>query len=260
MSGFQCTAQQIAQKFSDFMSTKTAPKNEQEFDTLMGRFTHCYKQPARRLLLIGPPGCGKGTQSPILVDKHCLCHLATGDMLRAAVKAGTEMGKQADAVMKAGGLVSDDIVVGIIREAIAKPECANGFILDGFPRTVGQAKMLDDMLAKSGTKLDTTVEFKIDDDKLVDRVCGRLVHPASGRSYHKVFNPPKVSMTDDLTGEALIQRSDDEPVTLKKRLEQFHAQTRPVIDYYKSKGNLTTVDADSSMKSVTEKIAAALNH
>jgi adenylate kinase len=165
-----------------------------------------------RLLL---SGCGKGTQAPKLKRENCLCHLATGDMLRAAVSAGTEMGKKADAVMKSGGLVSDDIVVGIISEAIQQPECRKGFILDGFPRTVAQAQKLDAMLQQRQEQLNAVVNFAIPDSVLLPRVTGRLVHPASGRSYHKLFNPPKVPMKDDVTGDALIQRADDNEQSMK---------------------------------------------
>eukprot|EP00297_Palpitomonas_bilix_P025662 CAMPEP_0113884030 /NCGR_PEP_ID=MMETSP0780_2-20120614/9981_1 /TAXON_ID=652834 /ORGANISM="Palpitomonas bilix" /LENGTH=267 /DNA_ID=CAMNT_0000871505 /DNA_START=78 /DNA_END=881 /DNA_ORIENTATION=- /assembly_acc=CAM_ASM_000599 len=207
-----------------------------------------------RALLIGPPGAGKGTQGPKLKEDYCLCHLATGDMLRAAVRAGTDMGKKAKAVMDRGELVSDEIVVGIVEEAIEEPECKNGFLLDGFPRTIRQAEMLDEMLAKKGKKLDTALEFKIDDDLLVRRITGRLVHPASGRSYHEEFNPPKKAMTDDVTGEALVRRSDDNATTLKKRLGAFHNDTMPVLQYYKEKGVLRTVEAANPMSSVYEDI------
>lgn len=199
--------------------------------------------PEKRMILVGPPGSGKGTQAPIIKDRFCLCHLATGDMLRAAVRAGTEMGKQADAVMKAGGLVSDEIVVGIIREAIDTPECKNGFILDGFPRTVEQAKKLDSMLSTKGAKLDHVIEMKIDDELLVKRITGRLVHAPSGRSYHTEFRPPRVPMCDDETGEPLIQRADDNEGTLRKRLGAFHEQTSPVVDYYAKQGLYACVDA-----------------
>ena len=150
---------------------------------------------------MGPPGCGKGTQSPKLVDEYCVCHLATGDMLRAAVAAGSEMGRAADAVMKAGGLVSDDIVVGIIRENLGSKACAKGFALDGFPRTVPQAEKLAELLAADGKAITSVIEFAIDDQLLKDRISGRWVHKSSGRSYHTTFNPPKVAGKDDVRGE-----------------------------------------------------------
>ena len=179
-------------------------------------------------------------------------------MLRAAVRAGTDMGKKAKAAMDSGALVTDDIVVGIIRDAIDAPECKNGFILDGFPRTVVQATRLDEMLAHKNQQVDKVVNFEIDDSLLVDRISGRRIHPSSGRSYHTVFNPPKVDGLDDLTGEVLIQRKDDNATTLVTRLEAFHAQTQPVIDYYKKKGKLVEVNAQSSMKDVTNQIRLGL--
>lgn len=145
-----------------------------------------------------PAGCGKGTQSPKLVDEYCVCHLATGDMLRAAVAAGTEMGKEADRIMKAGGLVSDEVVIGIIRENLGRKECAKGFVLDGFPRTVPQAAKLEELLAADGKKIDSVIEFAIDDELLKERIGGRWIHKASGRSYHTKFAPPKVAGKDDV--------------------------------------------------------------
>lgn len=208
--------------------------------------------------LIGPPGCGKGTQSPVLKDEYCLCHLATGDILRAAVREGTEMGKKAKAAMEAGQLVTDEIVIGIIKDAIKSPECRRGFILDGFPRTVVQAEKLDEMLAKESTQVDKVVNFNLPDSILVERISGRRVHPASGRSYHTKFNPPKVDGKDDITGELLIQRKDDNVDTLGARLVAFHQQTQPVIDFYRKQGKLTEVNANTSMNSVTEQIRASL--
>ncbi|KDN41205.1 Adenylate kinase 1, partial [Rhizoctonia solani AG-8 WAC10335] len=172
-----------------------------------------------RMILIGPPGAGKGTQAPTIRDKFCVCHLATGDMLRDQVAKKTPLGVEAKKIMDAGGLVSDDIMVGMIKDQLQNNKnCKNGFILDGFPRTVPQAEKLDGMLAERKEKLDHVVELKIDDQLLVSRITGRLIHLASGRTYHKEFNPPKKPMTDDVTGEPLIQRSDDNAETLRKRL------------------------------------------
>ncbi|GES66686.1 adenylate kinase 1 [Aspergillus terreus] len=197
-----------------------------------------------RIILMGPPGAGKGTQAPRIKDKYCVCHLATGDMLRSQVAKKTELGKEAKKIMDQGGLVSDEIMINMIKSELENnAECKNGFILDGFPRTVAQAERLDDMLAARQQKLQHAIELQIDDALLVARITGRLVHPASGRSYHKIFNPPKQEMKDDITGEPLIQRSDDNAETLKKRLGTYHAQTAPVCDYYKKTGIWRGIDA-----------------
>ncbi|KAJ5726525.1 adenylate kinase cytosolic [Penicillium malachiteum] len=197
-----------------------------------------------RIILMGPPGAGKGTQAPNIKDKYCACHLATGDMLRSQVAKKTELGKEAKKIMDQGGLVSDEIMIGMIKSELENnAECKNGFILDGFPRTVAQAERLDDMLTERKQKLQHAVELQIDDALLVARITGRLVHPASGRSYHKIFNPPKSDMKDDVTGEPLIQRSDDNAETLTKRLSTYHAQTAPVCEYYKKTGIWRGIDA-----------------
>jgi len=215
--------------------------------------------PTKNIILVGPPGCGKGTQAPIIKEKYGLCHLATGDLLRAAVAAGTDMGKRAKAVMESGGLVSDDIVIGIIKDNIKTPDCSNGFILDGFPRTVEQAKSLDGMLVseKCGS-IDAVIEFKVPDEVLVERICGRMIHAPSGRSYHTKFAPPKVAGKDDITGEPLTKRKDDNAETLKSRLGAFHAQTKPVVDYYAAKGMYSPINADQKSDTVKAAIAAVL--
>eukprot|EP00741_Cyanophora_paradoxa_P001690 tig00000498_g1640.t1 len=212
----------------------------------------------RRLVLIGAPGCGKGTQAPKLKADYELCHLATGDMLREAVAAGTDLGKQAKSVMERGELVSDDLVVGIIKEAIKQPVCKKGFILDGFPRTVAQAEKLDSMLSATGAKIDKAIQFVIDDSLLIRRVTGRLIHPASGRSYHVDFAPPKVAGKDDITGEPLVHRADDNEETLKKRLDAFHKQTKPVISYYAGKSILAAINADQKSDKVYADIKKAV--
>nr|CCA21663.1 adenylate kinase putative [Albugo laibachii Nc14] len=224
----------------------------------ISRRLECATKKERRTIFIGPPGCGKGTQSPILKDEYCLCHLATGDILRAAVRDGTEMGKKAKRAMEAGELVTDDIVIGIIKDAIKDPECRRGFILDGFPRTVVQAEKLDEVLGQTGTQVDTVFNFNIPDQVLVDRIAGRRVHVPSGRSYHLIFNPPKVDGKDDITGEELIQRKDDNLTTLGARLEAFHEQTEPVIAYYRRQGKLLDVNANAKMVSVTEQLRTKL--
>ncbi|KAK6460798.1 adenylate kinase 1 [Scheffersomyces coipomensis] len=212
-----------------------------------------------RMVLIGPPGAGKGTQAPNLKDKFCACHLATGDMLRAQVAAKTALGVEAKKIMDQGGLVSDEIMVGIIQNELENnKECANGFILDGFPRTIPQAEKLDAMLQNRKTPLEKAVELKIDDELLVARITGRLVHPASGRSYHKLFNPPKKSMIDDVTGEPLVQRSDDNEGALKKRLVTYHKQTEPIVDYYRKSGIWSGIDASQKPTKVWADILKCL--
>jgi len=204
------------------------------------------KSPARQLrtILLGPPGAGKGTQSPKLRDEFCICHLATGDMLREQVAKKTPLGMEAKKVMDAGGLVSDEIVVGMIKDQLENNKaCQNGFVLDGFPRTVPQAQKLGGMLQSRGEKLDSVLQFLIDDQLLISRITGRLTHPGSGRTYHKEFNPPKKPGVDDVTGEPLVQRSDDNVEALRKRLVTFHAQTGPVVDYYKAIGLWRGIDA-----------------
>ncbi|EXF84248.1 adenylate kinase [Colletotrichum fioriniae PJ7] len=217
-----------------------------------------------RMILIGPPGAGmqlqlsifarKGTQAPKIKEKFNCCHLiisnrpsnsqATGDMLRSQVAKKTPLGREAKKIMDQGGLVSDDIVIGMIKEELDNnKECKGGFILDGFPRTVPQAEGLDTMLKARNQTLQHAVELQIDDSLLVARITGRLVHPASGRSYHSTFNPPKEYMKDDITGEPLIQRSDDNAEALKKRLATYHAQTAPVVNYYKQNGIWKGLDA-----------------
>lgn len=203
-------------------------------------------------------GAGKGTQAPIIKEEYCICHLSTGDMLRDAVKAKTEMGLKAKSVMEAGKLVSDDIVAGIVAEAVKGPDCKRGFILDGFPRTVNQAQILDKLLSQMNVSIDKVVNLKIDDDLLVKRVTGRLVHPASGRAYNIYFNPPKVANVDDVTGEPLVHRSDDTEDKLRVRLSEFHAKTQPVLKYYGEK--VANIDADQDIKVITEEIQNALSN
>jgi adenylate kinase len=208
-----------------------------------------------RMILMGPPGAGKGTQAPAIRDKFCVCHLATGDMLREQIAKKTELGLAAKKVMDAGGLVSDDIMVNMIKDQLEhNTECKNGFILDGFPRTVPQAEKLDAMLEARKEKIDHAVELKIVDQLLISRITGRLIHPASGRTYHREFNPPKKPMTDDVTGEPLIQRSDDNVETLRKRLDAYHSYTSPVVDYYKAKDVWTAIDAAQSPSVVWESL------
>ncbi len=182
----------------------------------------CSKQPKMNVIFIGPPGSGKGTQAPKLKDVLCLCHLATGDLLRDAVSSGSELGMKAKAIMERGELVPDELVIGLIESSIDQPECERGMLLDGFPRTSVQASKLDSMMQNKGRKVDKAVEFKVNDEILVERVEGRRIHQASGRSYHVKFNPPKVEGKDDVTGEDLMQRKDDNAEVLKKRMGAYH--------------------------------------
>lgn len=183
-----------------------------------------------RVILLGPPGAGKGTQAAYVSDKLGIPQISTGDMLRAAVKQGTPLGLEAKKVMDAGGLVSDSIIIGLVKERIAQPDCKNGFLFDGFPRTIAQA----DALKTEKIKIDSVVELQVDDEEIVGRMSGRRVHPGSGRVYHVQYNPPKVEGRDDVTGEPLVQRDDDKEETVRRRLQVYHQQTKPLVEYYSS--------------------------
>ena len=186
-----------------------------------------------RIILLGMPGAGKGTQARFLMEKYGIPQISTGDMLRAAVKAGTPLGVAAKKVMDAGGLVSDAIILGLVEERIKEPDCANGFLFDGFPRTLAQA----DALKAKAIPLDCVVEIDVDDEEIIKRMSGRRVHLASGRTYHMIFNPPKKVGEDDVTGEPLIQRDDDTEETVRQRLKVYHEQTEPLIKYYSTWAN-----------------------
>ena len=183
-----------------------------------------------KLILLGAPGAGKGTQAAFICQKFGIPQISTGDMLRAAVKAGTPLGLQAKAVMDAGQLVSDDLIINLVKERIAQADCANGFLFDGFPRTIPQA----DAMKAAGVNLDYVLEIDVPFDAIIERMSGRRSHPASGRTYHVKFNPPKVEGQDDVTGEPLVQRDDDKEETVKKRLDVYSSQTRPLVDYYQN--------------------------
>lgn len=183
-----------------------------------------------RMILLGAPGAGKGTQAQFISEKYGIPQISTGDMLRAAVKAKTDLGVQAKKVMDAGGLVSDDIIIGLVKERIQQADCANGFLFDGFPRTIPQAEAM----VEAGVDIDHVLEIAVQDEEIVARLSGRRVHPGSGRVYHLVYNPPKQEGLDDETGDALVQRDDDKEVTVRKRLEIYYSQTSPLIDFYQS--------------------------
>lgn len=181
-----------------------------------------------RLILLGPPGAGKGTQANFIKEKFGIPQISTGDMLRAAVKAGTPLGVAAKKVMDAGGLVSDDIIIGLVKDRLKEPDCAKGYMFDGFPRTIPQA----DAMKEAGVRIDFVLEIDVPDEDIITRMSGRRVHEASGRTYHIKFNPPKVEGRDDVTGEPLVQRNDDKEETVRKRLDVYHSQTEPLVDYY----------------------------
>ncbi len=211
-----------------------------------------------RIILLGSPGSGKGTQAQFITQKYAIVQISTGDMLRAAVREGTPLGLAAKQVMDAGGLVSDDIILGLIKERIAQVDCVNGFLLDGFPRTITQAEGLTAM----GVKIDTVIEINVADEEIIKRMAGRRVHLASGRSYHIDFNPPKVAGIDDLTGEALIQRDDDKEETVRTRLNVYHEQTKPLVDYYSAaeqQVNFSSIAGVGSVEEITNKVFAILD-
>jgi len=182
-----------------------------------------------RLILLGGPGAGKGTQANFIKERYNIPQISTGDMLRAAVKAGTELGKEAKTYMDSGGLVPDDVIIGLVKERIQEPDCEKGFLFDGFPRTIPQA----DAMKAAGVPIDAVVDINVPDEEIIKRMSGRRVHLASGRTYHVIFNPPKEEGKDDVTGEPLIQRDDDREATVRKRLEVYHSQTEPLVEYYK---------------------------
>lgn len=192
-----------------------------------------------RIILLGPPGAGKGTQASFICDRFKIPQVSTGDMLRAAVKAGTALGKEADGVMKSGGLVSDDLIIALVKERIAQDDCQNGFLFDGFPRTIAQAEAL----VSEGVSLDVVLEIEVDPEEIVRRMAGRRVHPGSGRVYHVEHNPPRVDALDDVTGEPLVQRDDDREETVRHRLSVYEEQTRPLANFYRTRSEAGGMDA-----------------
>ncbi|TYK64585.1 adenylate kinase [Colwellia echini] len=212
-----------------------------------------------RIVLLGAPGAGKGTQAQFLMEKFGIPQISTGDMLRAAIKAGTELGKQAKAVMDAGQLVSDELIIGLVKERVAEDDCKPGFLLDGFPRTIPQA----DAMKEHGIVVDHVLEFDVPDEVIVERMAGRRVHSGSGRTYHLVYNPPKVEGKDDVTGDDLSIRPDDEESTVKKRLAIYHEQTKPLVDFYQAEaksGNCSylTVDGTQAVEAVNALLSEKL--
>lgn len=211
-----------------------------------------------RIILLGSPGSGKGTQAQFITQKYAIPQISTGDMLRAAVREGTPLGVEAKKVMDAGGLVSDDIILGLIKERITQADCQNGFLLDGFPRTIAQAEGLE----KMGVIIDNVVEIVVADEEIVKRMAGRRVHTQSGRTYHTLFNPPKVEGIDDVTGEPLILRDDDKEETVRKRLSVYHEQTKPLVGYYSAVGRnvqFASIEGVGSVDEITAKVFAVLN-
>lgn len=214
-----------------------------------------------RVILLGAPGAGKGTQARFITEKFGIPQISTGDMLRAAVKAGTPLGLQVKDVMASGGLVSDDLIIALIKERLTQPDCANGFLFDGFPRTIPQAEALQ----QAGVALDVVLEIAVEDEEIVQRISGRRVHEASGRVYHVIHNAPKVAGKDDETGEDLIQRPDDSEETVRKRLALYHEQTKPLVDFYSKLSAATgspkcsKVEGVGSVEEITAKVLAALS-
>ncbi|MGX5218588.1 MULTISPECIES: adenylate kinase [Pseudomonas] len=214
-----------------------------------------------RVILLGAPGAGKGTQAGFITKKFAIPQISTGDMLRAAVKAGSPLGLKVKGVMDSGGLVSDEIIIDLIKERITQQDCANGFLFDGFPRTIPQAEALK----QAGVNIDYVVEIAVEDEEIVKRIAGRRVHPASGRVYHTEYNPPKVAGKDDETGEELIQREDDKEETVRHRLSVYHSQTKPLVDFYQKMAaaegtpKYSAIAGVGSVDEITTKVLAALS-
>lgn len=214
-----------------------------------------------RIILLGPPGAGKGTQAKFIVEAYSIPQISTGDMLRAAVKAESPLGLQVKDVMASGGLVSDDLIISLVKERIAQDDCKNGFLFDGFPRTIPQAEAL----REAGVELDHVLEIYVNDDEIVERLSGRRVHPDSGRIYHVKYNPPRVDGVDDATGEPLVQRDDDKEATIRKRLAIYHEQTEPLVQYYQGLAangehgpKYSRVEGVGTMDEIRNRISSAL--
>ena len=211
------------------------------------------------IILLGPPGCGKGTQAQKLIREFGFVQLSTGDMLRAAISKGTEIGMQAKSIIDKGELVSDEIVIGIVRDRIFSTECECGYMLDGFPRTLTQAEKLDQILSERNQKIDVVFRLCVPDDMAIRRIAGRRFHITSGRSYNIDFNPPKLEGRDDITGEKLVQREDDKEEIVQSRLNTYHEQTEPLVRYYQTQGILNAIDGTGSPENIYDEIKKTLN-
>ena len=211
-----------------------------------------------RLIMLGAPGAGKGTQAAKVAEKYQIPHISTGDIFRANIKNGTELGKKAKSYMDAGGLVPDELVCDLVADRIAQDDCEKGFILDGFPRTIPQAEALDKAVEKLGTKIDYAVDIEVPDENIIERMGGRRACPGCGATYHIKYNAPKTENVCDTCGGSLVLRDDDKPETVKKRLDVYHTQTQPLIDYYSARGNLLTVDGTQSLDDVFASIISKL--
>lgn len=215
-----------------------------------------------RIILLGAPGAGKGTQAQFITAELNIPQISTGDMLRAAVKAGSELGRQVESVMSSGGLVTDEIIIALVKDRITQPDCANGFLLDGFPRTIPQAQAMVD----AGIDIDRVIEIRVTDEEIVKRLSGRRVHPESGRTYHVEHNPPAQTGIDDVTGEALVQRDDDREETVRKRLAVYHQQTRPLVEFYEAQQaagaavKLISIDGEADVQQIRSRLADALKN
>lgn len=210
-----------------------------------------------RVILLGAPGAGKGTQAQFIMDEFGIPQISTGDMLRAAIKNGTELGKKVKEVMDSGSLVSDDIIIALVKERIAQDDCAKGFLFDGFPRTIPQAEALRD----ASVEIDHVIEIAVEDEEIVKRMSGRRVHPQSGRTYHIVYNPPKVAGKDDVTGEELVQRADDNEETVRHRLGVYHDQTAPLVDFYQKmegENRYSRIEGIGSVEEIKGQVLSAL--
>ncbi len=213
-----------------------------------------------KIILLGPPGAGKGTQAQFISEKYSVPQISTGDMLRAAVKEGTPLGVEAKKIMDQGGLVSDEIIMGLIKERIAKDDCNSGYLFDGFPRTIGQAESM----ISEGIEIEAVVELQVDDEQIVERMAGRRAHLSSGRTYHIKYNPPKVEGIDDETGEPLVQRDDDKEDTVRNRLGVYHDQTKPLVDFYSDKAKSSdlkyiAIEGSGKLNDITQNIYKALD-